>query len=114
MSDNNISENVTSFLKTLFDFQFNDFITTRVIRILYVISVALAALGALLAVISGVTTGGVLGGLAALIITPVLFIFYVLVSRVSLELILVVFRISSDVRKIADGKSDSNGIHSGE
>ncbi len=105
MTDNHYVSEVKSLLKSLFDFQFNDFVTVRVIRILYVISVALCALAALYGLIYGLLSG-IASALLSLILAPILFIFYVLAARVFLELVLVVFRISSDVRKIAESKTD--------
>jgi hypothetical protein len=105
MTDNHYVNEAKALLKSLFDFQFNDFVTVRVIRILYVISVALCALLALYVLIYGLLSG-VASALLALILAPVLFIFYVLAARVILELVLVLFRISSDVRKIAESKDD--------
>src|SRR5215471_11567747 len=73
------AQQAAGFLSSLFDLSFTNFITPKLIKVLFVISIVLAAFGSLFVVVSGFQAGGVLGGLGALlIVAPILFFFYVM------------------------------------
>ncbi len=81
------------FFGALFDFSFSEFITTKIIKILYGILICLAGLGTLAIIFSGFQQlGG--GGIVVLIIAPIVFLLYVILARVWLEIVLVIFRIA--------------------
>jgi hypothetical protein len=88
------------FFSALFDFSFSTFVTTRIIKVLYILSIVLAGLAALGLFFSlafqGV--GGVIGGI---IVAPLLFLFYVILARVWMEIIIVLFRIAENTFEIA-------------
>ena len=88
------------FLRALFDFSFSQFITTRLIRLLYAIGVVIAALVALGAIIRGFNESAG-AGVVALIVAPLIFLLVVIVARVWLELVIVVFRIAEYLRDMA-------------
>ena len=88
------------FLRALFDFSFSQFITTRLIRLLYAIGVVIAALSALGAIIRGFNESAG-AGVVALIVAPLIFLLVVIVARVWLELVIVVFRIAEYLRDMA-------------
>ncbi len=90
-----------SFFACLFDFSFSDFLIPKIIKILYIIAIVLAAIGALMILIGGLAGGSVASGLGAIVVSPVLFILYVIGARIWLELILVVFRIAENTGMIA-------------
>ena len=94
------------FFGRLFDLSFNEFITTKIIKVLYVIAMVASAFGGL-AVMFGMfatkTFFGVVGGLIA---GPVLFLVYVILARVWMEVVIVLFRIAENTAKLA-GRSDS-------
>ncbi|MBN1155348.1 DUF4282 domain-containing protein [candidate division KSB1 bacterium] len=93
----------SNFIQTLFDFSFSEFVTTKIIKILYGIGILFAAFGALALIVSGF--GDSFGkGLLFLIISPVIFIIYTIFARVLLETIIVMFRIAENVKEIADSK----------
>lgn len=79
-------------LGSLFDMSFKTFVTPKLIQIIFVILVVLAALGTLTLVISTFTQS-VLGGVFVLLLSPVIFLLYVLGARIWLELVIVAFRI---------------------
>ena len=91
-----------NFFKSLFDFSFREFITTRVIKFLFIVFVILAACGAVGYLITSIA-GGCWLAFAAFIIAPVGFFFYVLIVRIWLEVLLVLFRIADNTDKMAGG-----------
>ena len=90
------------FFGRLFDLSFNEFITTKIIKVLYVIAIVGSAIGAFL-LLGGMfatkTFGGVLMGL---ILAPVAFILYVILARIWLETLIVLFRIAENTAKMAN------------
>ncbi|MGB9619047.1 MAG: DUF4282 domain-containing protein [Armatimonadota bacterium] len=92
-----------SFFARLFDFSFSEFITMSVIRVLYVIAVIASAIGALMMLVTGLMSLGesVLRGLGMIILSPIMFILYVICARIWFELILIIFRIEEHTEKIA-------------
>ncbi len=89
------------FFRALFDFTFSQFVTTRLIRLLYVVGVLVAALVTFSAIVAGFreSTGA---GIVALIFSPILFLIFVILVRVYLEIVIVIFRIAEYLRDMAD------------
>ncbi|NLX07570.1 MAG: DUF4282 domain-containing protein [Phycisphaerae bacterium] len=85
------------FFAALFDLSFSEFVTTRVIRVLYIIAIVVVALGMIGIILSGFAQG-VSNGIVLLIVSPIVFLLYVLVVRIWLEVILVIFRIEENTR----------------
>lgn len=88
------------FFGTLFDFSFSEFLTPKIIKILYAIGLVLAAIGALVFIVAGFHRGAG-AGIIFLIISPVVFVLYALGVRIYLEILLVLFRIAGRVDEIA-------------
>jgi len=88
------------FLPALFDFSFSQFVTTRLVRLLYAIGVLIAVVAALGAIVRGFNEGAG-AGLVALIVAPLVFLLVVIIARVWLEIIIVVFRIAEYLRDMA-------------
>lgn len=88
------------FLGTLFDFSFSEFLTPKIIKILYAIGLVLAAIGALVFIGAGFHRGAG-AGVIFLIISPVVFLLCALGVRIYLEILLVLFRIAGRVDDIA-------------
>jgi hypothetical protein len=96
------AQQAAGFLSSLFDLSFTNFITPKLIKVLFVISIVLAAFGSLFVVVSGFQAGGLLGGLGALlIVAPILFFFYVMAARVQMEVLIVIFRGAEHLEEIA-------------
>lgn len=96
-------EQPSNFFSSLFDFSFSEFVTTKIIKILYGIGILIAAIGALALIVRGF--GDSFGkGILFLIISPVVFIIYTIIARVWLEIIIVIFRIAEHVGEIAKSK----------
>jgi len=87
------------FITTLFDFSFSEFLTTKIIKILYGIGVLLAGLAALSSIIYGFKLG-VGAGIGVLILSPLVFLLVVVIVRIYLEIMVVLFRIAEDVREM--------------
>jgi hypothetical protein len=88
------------FFGTLFDFSFSEFLTPKVIKVLYAIGLLLAAIGALVFIVAGFHRGAGVG-IIFLVISPVVFVLYALAVRIYLEIMLVLFRIAGRVDEIA-------------
>ncbi|MGM0490553.1 MAG: DUF4282 domain-containing protein [Planctomycetota bacterium] len=100
----NESQVPKKFLESLFDLSFSQFITVNIIKVLYIIAIVLSAFVAMLILIVGLRTGDITVGLAAIILTPIMFFLYVICARIVLELIIVVFRIADHTRELTEHK----------
>ncbi|MEI6634430.1 MAG: DUF4282 domain-containing protein [Chlamydiota bacterium] len=89
----------------LFDLSFTEFVTTRIIKILFIIGVAFAAIWAFVLIVGGFNAGAG-RGILFLIVSPVVFLLFVLIARIWCELIIVVFRIAENTSRLVEqGKS---------
>lgn len=94
------------FFKALFDVRFNEFITPKIISLIYVLAMILIGLGFLFLVWSGLRGiySGIrydMGGLAVrgliyLVVAPVFSLLYLSMVRVFLEAVLVLFKIKDN------------------
>lgn len=89
------------FVEALFDLSFSEFITTRLVKILYILGMVLAGVGALLTILGGIRAGAA-AGLLALGLAVLMFFVTVIALRVWLELVIVIFRIAETLREIAN------------
>ncbi len=89
----------SGFIAALFDLSFTTFITSKLIKVLYVLGIAGAGVWALVMALGGIGQGGV-GWLLALA-APVLFLVGVIYMRVMMELIMVIFRSAEHLTEIA-------------
>jgi len=99
------------FFASLFDFSFTAFLTSRIIKSLYKFSVGLAGLAALFVIIVGVGLIGegfdkergdeISAGVMVLLAAPFIFIGIVVGARISLEILIVIFRIAEHTAEIA-------------
>lgn len=87
------------FLAALFDLSFTNFITTKLIKVLYVLGILGAALWALTMAGTGLAQRGV--GLVLVVLSPILFLVGVIYMRVMMELIMVLFRSAEHLAEIA-------------
>jgi hypothetical protein len=91
MEDMNMDE-IKGFIASLLDFSFTDFVTPKILGILYGLVLASAAAGAITIVVLMFGRHVGLGVLALLTLGPLFFLVCVLGGRVMLELVTVVFR----------------------
>lgn len=93
-----------SFFKSLFDMSFNDFITTKIIKILYIISIVVSIILGLVIIFSGFATNSGAMGIFFLILGPAVAFINIIMSRIWLELIIVIFKIAENTNRIANKK----------
>jgi hypothetical protein len=94
------------FFGRLFDLSFNEFVTTKIIKVLFVLAIIGSAFGGLaimLGLFATKTFFGVVGGLIA---GPLAFLLYVIAARVWMEVLIVLFRIAENTAKLA-GRGES-------
>lgn len=104
----------SSFISGLFDLSFREFITPKIVRILYVLALVGIGIWALIAFVSILAmfddpflpTGF---AVVALLLWPLGVLLAVVYARVVLEFVMVVFRISGDVRALTGRGEDSAG-----
>ncbi len=95
------TQEASTFFSSLFDFSFQSFITSRIIRLLYVLSMVGAGLMYLMMIVLGFQISAGVGVLNLLIVGPIAFLLTIIYVRVILELIMVVFSIAENVRGLA-------------
>lgn len=78
---------------SLFDFSFNSYVTTKIIKLLYILVTA----GCLFSLITATYTQGFMGFIGGLVGAAVMF----LLCRIYLELMIVLFRMAENLELIA-------------
>ncbi|MHC5059919.1 MAG: DUF4282 domain-containing protein [Planctomycetota bacterium] len=92
-----MEEDKKCFCSCLFDLSFDELITKRIIKILYVIGIVISGLVALSLIVMAFTKGFGLG-LLHVIAAPIVFMLLVVIVRVKMELLLTLFRIEENTR----------------
>ena len=82
----------------LFDFSFSEFVTTRVVKVLYVLMVVVAAGVGVVLFLTGFKNP------VNFLFGPLVFVGYLIVGRISLETVIVIFRLAENVQYLADVK----------
>jgi len=90
-----------SFFGSLFDFSFQSFITPTIIKILFVIGIILTAIFTIIGIVFSFIAG-IAPGILMLILSPIVFILYVLAVRIYLEILIILFRMQNDIAKLAE------------
>lgn len=83
------------FFGSLFDLSFENFVTIRIIRFLFILGILFSCLGALGVLVGMIQQGGFMIVLA-FIAAPITFFLSILVFRIWLEIIIVMFRIAEN------------------
>jgi len=97
------------FIAILFDLSFSEFITTRIIKVLFVLGIFCAGLWSLSLLGMGLMSGSFFRVLAALVFAPVFFLLSVLWMRVSLEMVIAIFRIAENTGRMVDSQTKTEG-----
>ncbi|HEU5157957.1 MAG TPA: DUF4282 domain-containing protein [Streptosporangiaceae bacterium] len=97
-------DNDKGFFGSLFDFSFDNFIATKLVKFLYVLSLILASIAAIVYVVVGLVALGNGSGVGVLfiILAPIIWLFFLVLARLYLELVIVMFKISEDIKDIRD------------
>lgn len=94
------------------DFSFKKFVTPKLVRVIYALSLLAALLFALTWMFGGFKTG-ITYGLFTLVTAPLAFLFYALFARMTMELVLAIFSIAEEMKKLNErnppGKTDAPG-----
>jgi hypothetical protein len=88
------------FFQRLFDLSFSRFVTPSVIKLLFILAVAVVSLFALFMLILGFATI-TRGGILFVLLSPLYWLLGVIYARVFLELIIILFRIEANTRPSA-------------
>jgi hypothetical protein len=88
------------FLRQLFDFSFTRFITTRIVRVLFVLGLFFGFVGTVGAIVGGFYDS-VTVGVVTLVLSPLWLLLYAIVIRVLLEMAIIIFRMAENVGEIA-------------
>ena len=99
------------FFASLFDMSFSEFVTIRLIKVLYILGIAGAVLIGLSMLVAGFSNG-IGSGIISLIVTPIVVGIYILMVRIWLELIVVVFRIAENTSQMAKNQQPSEATAS--
>ncbi|EME19397.1 DUF4282 domain-containing protein [Rhodococcus triatomae] len=97
---NNPQAQASGFFQALFDFNFNSYVTPKVVKVLYILLTVLVALYVLIAVVAGFASGEPVMGLVLLITAPVIGLILLALFRISLEFYVAVIKISEDVKEL--------------
>ncbi|MEU9833128.1 DUF4282 domain-containing protein [Streptosporangium sp. NPDC048047] len=89
------------FLARLFDLSFDRYVTTSIIKVIFIILVVVEVLWALSTLALAFDTGPE-SGVIALILTPIGLFIAVLLTRVWMELLVVIFKIKEDLGAIRE------------
>jgi hypothetical protein len=101
-------DNDKGFFGALFDFSFDTFIAPKLVKFLYVLSLIITtvyAIGLLIAGLLNIASGrssATLVGLLLIVLSPVIWLVGLIVTRLYLELAIVMFKISDDIKDIRD------------
>ena len=97
------------FFGKLFDMSFDEFITPTVMKVLYIIAIALSALWAL-GLLAALADSGGAEFVVGLILAPTMFVLSILLARIILESMLVLFSIAESTRNMASAmERDTEG-----
>jgi len=94
-------QQIRTVLDLVLDLSFKRFVTPRLVRMLYVLSLLAAVFYAGSWMFSGFKSG-TLSGLFTMVTAPVAFLLYLIFARVTVELILAVFRIAEKVAPLSE------------
>ena len=84
-----------NFIASLFDFGFTSFVTLRFLKVIYAIFVVLILLVGVLVLITSFRGGGI-GVVGGLIVAPIITVFYLVLTRITFEVIAMFFRIGDN------------------
>jgi hypothetical protein len=90
------------FFSALFDLGFTSFVTPKVVKVLYILTMIGAALSGLGFALFLIAFNRPLGILALFIWTPLTFVIIMALTRVALEYFVVNFRLAEDIRAIRE------------
>lgn len=97
-------QQVRAVLDLVLDLSFKRFVTPQLVRMLYVLSLLAAVFYAGSWMLSGFKSGTI-SGLFTLVTAPVAFLLYLIFARVTVELLLAIFRIADKIAPLSEDKT---------
>jgi len=98
------------FFASLFDFSFSSLITTKIIKLIYIISMITIGLLALLFTLVAFRASPVIGVVTLLVLAPLGALIYTIYIRVILEVVIALFRIMENTQQlVAQGGLSGGG-----
>ncbi len=91
----------SGFFKNLLDVSFSEFLTIKIIKVIFIIGIIFCGLGALFFLFTGD-----MSFILRIIVAPIAFLLYVILLRIWLELVLVIFRIADNTDKLVEKKAE--------
>ncbi len=93
------------FLPSLFDLSFTSLVATKIIKVLYAITILLIGLTALGFIVAAFHQSSGTGVIVLLILAPLFSLFYIVCARVYVEIVIALFRIMENTGElVAQGK----------
>ena len=92
-------------IASIFDLSFSEFVTTRVIKVLFVLGIIVTGIYSIAFIVGGFSQGAGKGFLA-LLLSPLVFLLGCLAARIYMELLMVIFRIAENTSKLAAEKTE--------
>ncbi|MFC1582004.1 DUF4282 domain-containing protein [Planctomycetota bacterium] len=94
-----MKDKARGFVTALMDLSFTEFITTRIIKLLYVLEVIACFLFSVGIIVSGIR-GDFVAAVVSIILAPIIFVVGVICARVGLEVVIVMFRIAENTSEV--------------
>ncbi len=107
---NQVNQTGSGFFKSLFDFSFKTYITPTIIKIVYAIVMVLAGLSALALVVISFRASANGGVFELLIVAPIVFLFYVILYRIFLEVTMAIFTIAENTTRMANAAAPAPAV----
>jgi len=100
----NQSPQQKGFFGSLFDISFNNFVTTQIISVLYILSIIFIGILVLFGVGGGILKlfSDFWGGAFMIIFTPLVALIYLIFVRIGLELVIVIFKIADNTKQMSE------------
>jgi len=89
------------FFASLFDLSFSSLITTKIIKVLYVLTLVGIGLGYVVFTISAFASDPAIGAIILFVVGPIVSLLYIVYARVFLEIVIALFRIMESNIEIA-------------
>ena len=100
------------FFASLFDFGFTSFITLKFLRLIYGVLVVLILLAGVVLLIGSITQGGIYI-LIGIIIVPIVTLLYLVLTRISMEVVALFFRIGENTSIMAASAGSAGPTNGG-
>lgn len=88
----------------LLDFTFTEFVTTRIVKFVYILHLVLSGLFCLAFLFRSLFGGSFLSAIGGLLLAPIIFLALALIGRIYAELVMVIFRIAENTGRLVDQK----------